>query len=641
MLGGVPGSFALSACTRFVPCFTAGRSPSAVFCASDVQTEADMEKQQLAAASRKAKESAAAAATAVAEQRAASAAAVVARAPLAGQLQGSDRKAALVSRLKSSQQQRRRSSSGGGAPSSEQSEASAAAAWAEEAPAAQPPPPWQAPAVAMGLPVLPVPGLPAAEPEAATTDQTTHEPAAASLATLQPQPGEPGEPGVAPRPADAALPPAEGPRRQAHLKTGAAADALSAENADKQAVAPPALIERGLARGLGAAKQPDQPHNPLLDLIQQAEQLKAALQQAAGTGSMAMGVGGQSAPFLAVVAAGRAAGAPRLPNLLLAPQASSAAASSTASCTAGLARSLQLANMGPAKPLRLSPADGVLPQHNADSRHTGLSAGACQPGIQEAARGAQSAARPSDPAAAAAAAATTAIAAGAAPAACDVSDDSAGSDAEDALLASLFPPQRRQPAGHAWDAAPALGAAAAAAAASSPEQQPRYVLHVQLQPLVQQHPAGAGADSTAVCVLKPLSRDGEAQRLTLSAAVWGVEGAAACECSASAAIHGSILLPAVADTAALKAQPGGCAGQLPPCMFLEFWRRSGGLLGVAQVPLLQPKRCGGPTVPAVVAAGRFTVRDILQGGEAGSLHVAAVLQVSCCMLNMTMKMCPV
>ena len=71
---------------------------------------------------------------------------------------------------------------------------------------------------------------------------------------------------------------------------------------------------------------------------------------------------------------------------------------------------------------------------------------------------------------------------------------------------------------------------------------------------------------------------------------------------------------------------------LPPYLFLEFWRHSGDLLGVARVPLLQPPAAASGAAQlgfpaAVVAEGRQPISDILEGRDAGSLHVAAVLQV--------------
>jgi len=69
---------------------------------------------------------------------------------------------------------------------------------------------------------------------------------------------------------------------------------------------------------------------------------------------------------------------------------------------------------------------------------------------------------------------------------------------------------------------------------------------------------------------------------------------------------------------------------LPPYLFLEFWRHSGDLLGVARVPLMQPPACGTAKqefAAAVVAEGRQPISDILEGRDAGTVHVAVVLQV--------------
>lgn len=124
--------------------------------------------------------------------------------------------------------------------------------------------------------------------------------------------------------------------------------------------------------------------------------------------------------------------------------------------------------------------------------------------------------------------------------------------------------------------------------------------------------ASAGQQGSVRCVVKALglcrSGAGEQQQATLA-----LEGAAA-----ATSVEVDLPVPAPSDTAAQQQV------LLPPYLFCELWTHGGRLLGLVQAPLLPPPP-GGP--PAVASAGQQQVWDPLEGAEAGSLHVAAVIKV--------------
>ena len=522
-----------------------------------VQTADDLERQQAAAAARRAKESPAAAAAVVAELRAA--AAVAARA-LPSPQQQLDRRQAVVGKLKNSLQRRRSSGNSGGSQQQEVAGSQPTAGTVQEQPPVQTEQSQEPHAVVLGLPVLPPP----------PPMPQLHHPAAVHSC-------------VAGLPLEAA----------------------------------PVMGVPAAPQAASQASTTQQSQDPLLQLIEQAEQLKAALQQA---GSSNGGSSSVQRPLLSVAAAAPGtATAPRLPNLLL-PQADGSLSAATAALLAA-AQALRIE--GEQQQPQQQPGGSTALQ---PSRHQD-----CLP---------------------LPVAGVTAFAAATVPMvvpAVSVDSSDAESDAEDALLESLFfKQQRRQPA---------LAAAASSAAGSlRAEQQqlaagvgaqvrPQLVLQVQLQSLVLGDCGGSGSGSSSVrCVVKPLHSGGQAQQLTLpvaAAAGAGAAGAAPTACCVEAP------LPAAAG-------PGESL-RLPPYLFLEFWRHSGSLLGMTKVPLLQPSYGGSHSppsannsaagqelsqqpqkqaqqetagrLPAVVAEGRQPISNILEGREAGSILVGAVLQV--------------
>ena len=512
---------------------------------------------------RRVKEAAAAAVAAIEQQRAAAAAA--AKVPPA------QRKQAVVSKLKSSLQERRRSSTNG---SSLQVETQVSPAPAEQLAEPLQQQAAQLPAVVLGIPVLPPP------------------PPALELLT--------GLPAQAAMTASAAAAPLPGPPTSAVEAPGASATA--GETQPLQApVLPEAPLPPQQQQQQQQAEQPQQPQQDvLLQLIQQAEALKAAMQQAGTCSSDAMG----SIPARSQLCT-TAAAAPRLPNLLL-PLATQAA--QTAAVAAADSNGLSAATaalLAAARSLRLEseqmPQPGAMPAAAAPSSAARLSAG-----------------MPSLPAAAAAAAAAAVL--GTAVAAAGDSD--AESDAEDALLDQLFFQRTRQPAEVAGTASPKRLADSPApqAAAQQQGETVQLVLRVQLGPPQLVGPSGRSSSSSGSingsvrCVAKPLRAGGLPQQLNVPVA------------SAAGAAAVTVELPVLGGVGSSD----GRLPLLPPYLFLEFWRHSGDLLGIARVPLLQPPACG-PVQrgfpAAVVAEGRHAISNILEGGDAGSIHVAAVLQV--------------
>lgn len=360
------------------------------------------------------------------------------------------------------------------------------------------------------------------------------------------------------------------------------------------------------------ARQAAQQEDPLLSLIQQAEQLKVALEQA--------NTGRGLDPLLAAASLPAKAAGSCLPNLLLpAPTRSTPAGispSSAAALTDGSLSAATAALLAAAKalrqegerlpmPTRAAPAAVITPAPSLPA--------ALQPAF-----------------------------AGAPAAELDCSDPE--SDAEDALLECLFFSQQQQgQQGQHLHVSTGCGGASpseAAATGSCPEQPAavdaaelgqQLALRVQLQGL--ELAAGSGprqvGGSSVRCVVKPLQSGGQAQQLTLPV------GALAAACLVE------LLLPHPAGAGQLHAEP---LPSLPPYLFLEFWQHSGMLLGMCKVPLLQPSCClasaagqgkqqrPAAVLPAVVAEGRQPINNILElepGHDAGSIHVAAVLQVGC------------
>ena len=498
---------------------------------------------------------------------------------------------AVVSRLKSQQQRRRSGIEDGGSGGSQQSEVPVvdpAPQQVEVLPRQQPSA--QVPAVVVGIPVLPPPVPPPCQPSHL---------------------GLPG--GAAASPASATT---AGPAKMIDVSAVQPSAVEAAPNAGQAVTAAPRAFAAScqhVAQGTCPQQQ-----GPVLQLIQQAEQLKAALEQAAGSGSWGRHGTHASSPLADV--AGSMAAAPRLSNLLIPPfPGPSAADGSLSAATAAL--------VAAAKALRLE-GERDLPKHH----HVPTASDA------SAARGA-----PQDTAP------TTASSA------LDSSDPE--SDAEDALLESLFFRQQHQPL---------LASAAACtsmlkaddlacqqqhvAASQHLEQQQQHVLRVQLLPA---EVSGSGSCGSSVrCVIKPMCGSGHPQQLSLPLAASGTAGS-----DSAAACYAEVPMPATAGSVGapgLQQQGGMPVPAVPPYLFLELWRHSGSLLGVVKVPLLQPSWCatagsppsadagskgasfqpcssGQPPVrlPAVVAEGRHAISDILEGREAGSLYVAAVLQVSC------------
>lgn len=342
------------------------------------------------------------------------------------------------------------------------------------------------------------------------------------------------------------------------------------------AAAPPAVVQNAAAEVPAPAAETAAAAAPvvsgprrdaLLQLIQQAEELKAALQPTGGGSNS-----GSAACSLWNAAAAAAAG-PRLPNLLLPPGGSSAVEEVAAG---GGLSAATAALLEAARTLRRE--GDLLPA-------LALTAG------------------PVPPAAAAAVAVAPAVAAAA-----SLEDSSdAESDAEDALLESLFfrPSQQLL---HQPVPATDLQELQQPEAAAPPPAQPQLVLRVQLQALQ----LASGSLNSVRCVVKALRSGGQAQQLTMPVAAAG----------SGAVCHAEVPLPAAAAREAL-----------PPYLFLEFWQHSGSLLGVAKVPLLQLcSTCSSSgaaieqPVAAVVAEGWQAIHNILEGRDAGSLHVAAVLQ---------------
>lgn len=576
------------------------------------QTQEDLERQHTAAAVRRAKEAAAAAAAGIAGQRSTVAAAAATPLVQPQQQPRLDRKQS-VRRLKSSSLQHRRRSSPGSSQQQEaygnEAEPQQAAASGEQELGDGPKKQTQAvPAVVVGIPVLPPPppALPGAPPAAALPGLP-----ASSAAACNTQPAAP-----APVPAAAQ-----------QLPEGSTA--VSSDPAAQHPERPVPPQQQAPTEPSSAQLEPQ--HDPLLLLIQQAEQLKASLEQAGSRG-------GNRLASLASGAAG-----PRLPNLLLPDPALTSApdsAGGSALMTAVADGSLSAATaalVAAAKALRQEADQLPLP--------TALPAVQSAPTVQPPGMPASAVAAtlPASRAAAAQAAAPVAFVAdstAAAPkpaAAWDCSD--AESDAEDALLESLFFIQRPQ----AGAAAPAAAAPPPAPAPGVPlqlgtdhlsdqqtqqqlqqQQQFAVLLRVQLGSLELEKgmDARAGVGGSVRCVVKPLHKAGQAQQLTLPV---GCGTAHACQ----------VDLPLPAAVASLQHSHS----VLPPYLFLEFWQHSGSLLGMARVPLLQPPRLPGaslaagsaeqPYAAAVVAEGRQAVCNILdpQAQQAGSIYVAAVLQV--------------
>lgn len=517
---------------------TADRSLSVLL---SLQTAEDVQHQQAATEARRAKEAAAAAAALIDQQRAA--AATAARDAPA---QPRQERRAAVSKLKSSLQQRRRTSASSGSQQAEAPAAGVPAAPQLRQEQAAPP----LPAVVLGIPVLPPPPPALAQQPQALPTIGAHQAPAAAV-----------------------------PEQQ---HTAADAQAVELAAVPAAAGAPPEQPAAHAAAAHAAYSAPAENRDALLQLIQQAEGLKAALQQASSGGS------GSSAPGASALcdAVAAAASAPRLPNLLLPPPSDGGAGAASSGLSAATA-----ALLAAAKALR-------------------------QEGEQLRAP-APSSALPPVLAAAPLPLAPSALAALAA--AGDSSD--AESDAEDALLQSLFfrPTSQQQPSAAASSAGAEAGqqpqqqGVAPAAQPQAPLPAPQLVVRVQLQGLQ----LAEGSDGSVRCVVKPLQAGGPPQQLTVP--VTASNGGAAC--------HVEAPLPASADEAWPPA--------LPPYLFLELWRHSGDLLGVAKVPLLQPgpsrSSSGGAggdlqQRAAVVAEGRHAVHNILEGRDAGSLHVAAVLQ---------------
>lgn len=543
--GMLPPRFAASTCFPCVLC-----SP---------QTLDDLEQQQLAAAARRAREDAAAAAALPADQRATAAA----MAKAAEKSAADERLKAVVTRLKHSQQ-RRRTSSQTDAPSVTADEAAGQAS--EQQKPAVP----ALPAVVVGIPVLPPPPPP---PGAAPVQQAGAPVSKADASLLS-----------------TSAPASTGSEQQHFPALGAASVAQSAANAQPAAVAPNAV----------APVSDNAQLDPLQQLIQQAEQLKAALERASGTRSVLSGSSTASS-LLANLAGGKAA-PPRLPNLLIPLMSAPATATKTASSSTksadtageGSLSAATSALLAAARALRLE--DAQAQQQPQQKQQPGAEAG-------QTFRGSASAA----------AAASTAL---------DSSD--AESDAEDALLDALLFSQRPQLQPVGEPLAPAslqpLGLPAStrneqarAAAVSISSTPGTLVLRVWLQPLRLAACRSLGAASVR-CVVKPV-RGGQAQGVALpvdSGAVYSV----AAEC---------------VEIAVAGAQPDGSAPALPPHLFLELWQHSGSLLGVVKVPLLAgtdgQAGAASRSVPFVVADGCFVVEDLLEGQRVGSMHVSAVLQV--------------
>lgn len=324
--------------------------------------------------------------------------------------------------------------------------------------------------------------------------------------------------------------------------------------------------------------------DPLQQLIQQAEKLKAALERASGARG--------------VLAACKPA-PPRLPNLLIPMMGGPDTAISGAPCseTADAAGACSLpaataALLAATRALRLEEARAQAPREQ--QRQHGQLRRPYPPSPQVEA----------------------------ATAALDSSD--AESDAEDALLDALLlsqlPPapavaDTHKPAALQLWGSPtsALHAQARTEAVSNSSMPGPLVLRVWLRAL---QPAEGRRlfDSAARCVVKPL-RGGQAQCVALPV-----------DCGS---VHGADAL--CVEVAVPAAQHCGTTPVLQPHLFLELWRDSGSLLGVVKVPL--PAGAAGqagaapPSVPMVAADGWFPVDDLLEGRRVGSMHVSAVLQV--------------
>ncbi len=532
----------------------------------------DLARQQAAAEARRAKEAAAAAVAAVEQQRAAAAA--------AAKVPPSQRKQAVVSKLKSSLQERRRSSTSG----SVQVEVQAASA----APPEQPPEPLQQqvpklPTVVLGIPVLPPPP-PAAELLAGLPAQR---------AVVQPAV-------AAPLPASSTT-------------TGAAGEALGASAtaiASQQLEAPE--VHEVPQPQPQQPQQQDEPHgkplaqqDALLQLIQQAEALKAAMQQAGSSSSSSNGALAIGQPHSQLWEAAASAAGPRLPNLLLplATPGGSAADSEAAAAAAADSGSLSAATaalLAAARALRLESEQLPLPLPPATT----------VPGPATLPSATALAALP-------AAVTTAGSAAMLGRAAAAAGDSDAESDAEDALLDQLFFQRTQRPVESAVAASPARTADGSIEqpAATQRAAAVQLVLRVQLAPpqLTNNGSGSSSGGSSVRCVIKPLQAGGTPQQLNVPVA------------SDTGAAPVTVELP-VAGMSGTDARPP----LLPPYLFLEFWRHSGDLLGVARVPLMQPPACGTAKqefAAAVVAEGRQPISDILEGRDAGTVHVAVVLQV--------------
>eukprot|EP00887_Chlorella_sp_A99_P003132 scaffold9.g3132.t1 len=154
------------------------------------------------------------------------------------------------------------------------------------------------------------------------------------------------------------------------------------------------------------------------------------------------------------------------------------------------------------------------------------------------------------------------------------------------------------------------------------ERRPAMVLSLQLSAL---RLSGSGTGPGSVrCVVKPL---------TLPRAHAGGGGGSPGPAAphplqftlpvggAGASAQADVPVPSVAAQPAL----------LPPCLHCELWTHGGRLLGLVRAPLLAPMAAAveggaGAIEATVVCAGRLQVWDPLDGVEAGSLHVAAVLK---------------
>ncbi|PRW60425.1 hypothetical protein C2E21_0846 [Chlorella sorokiniana] len=534
--------------------------------AQQFPTAEDLARQQAAAEARRAKEAAAAAVAAIEQQRAAAAAA---KAP------PSQRKQAVVSKLKSSLQERRRSSTSG---SSMQTEAQAAAVPAElQLCAVQQQMP-QLPAVVLGIPVLPPP------------------PPAAVLLT-----GQPAQPAAAQCAATAALAPQSASTDEA---VGVAA-ALSSQLVEPSTLpeVPHTQTEQLPQSLLQDHGKPPQQQDALLQLIEQAEALKAAMQQG---GSSTSNAAPSTASTRWQLWEAAAAAAPRLPNLLLPLSGRGGGISTGASEAAADSGGLSAATaalLAAARALRLEgeqlPLPGAPP----------ATASGCSAAPPSAAAVPTSLAVP-------AAAGSAALLGHAATAA---GDSDAESDAEDALLDQLFFQRTQRPAGLAGAADPAHAADSTGVqpATKQQEQAAQLVLRMQLGPPRLAGDSGrsssSGGSASVRCVIKPLQAGGAPQQLNVPLE------------SAAAAAPVTAELPVLVGVSGSDGRPP----LLPPYLFLEFWRHSGDLLGVARVPLLLPPAACSPQqgfLAAVVAEGRQPIGDILEGRDAGTIHVAAVLQ---------------